>query len=737
MADFTVVLTSNRSGDAGSIVDGDGDDGPDSDARRGAHMPASAKFHKVAISFRPMEHFGLRALHGIVFDERGSAAYVADSALRCVYCFLFSSPTAALVTRLCSFADDASFRVTDRPRGIALYRGSFLVVTVADKLVLVPLSGAQRGVYQIVHAAKAPISAHISPADAATQHEQSIALTSFYGIAVSANNDVARVTSDAGVHALWEFRIPLDRSSQWEGIVLAGGNTCFEAGIQGQEGTARAVQLYRPSFCCFALESFVLVHTGAASIMLMTNLRTLALYLLPNMRKLAEAGGLCEKDNASNMIESYGRLRAVDDMFTRVQSSNTLVIGRPTGQGNEGCFSRNLRRSIKTLCLSLERKFAEWHARKVPDAIVRAFNLRAALTLPVEGFFSDVRSTHNSGGGNPYALDCARYRGRTIHVESKAKSDLGYSHYTGPSAHYMPPSSSPVLQVHSRPKKLVSTAGSMLEPSVRLAGLAILRRCAKYFRGPRTGRVTDKGKHQPGTGPTSLRAGFAPAPDSDRGASQLLPREFNAAECVASGISRVLHFAGTLVIVKIVHAGQECPFQLVELRENLIEQKVLSTRKRDRHRGGIKYIWQSENWNPLVADFHQDGNDSYHFVTSSPIQLRRLNASSFYGAIDDYFDAIQIGGELTAFSITEETYEAAVSRVCAPPGLSSALDAPPVQSDESESDSGSNSDGDSSLPARESVIREARAGQDMPRRAGRFDLAALGLMGRQNRHPGL
>lgn len=736
MADLTVVLTSNRSGDAGNVVQGEGDDGTDSGAMRGSHMPVTSKFHKVAVSFTPMEHFGLHELHGIAIDERRSVAYVTDTHLRCVYCFTFSSPTAAVVTRLCSFSGDALFRPTDRPRGIALHRGMFLIVAVADKLVLVHLSGAQRGLYQIVHTAKAPSNTGIAPVDEAYEHEQALAFTFFCGVAVCANDEVARVTSDAGVHALWEFRIPKlsigDRSPQWEGKILAGGNTCFEAGIQGQEGTASAVQLYRPSFCCFALESLVLVHTGAASVMLMTNLRPLAEYLLPNMRKLAEAGGLCESDNASNMIESYGRLRAVDDMFTSVQSANTLVIGRPSGQGNEGCFSRNLRRSIKTMCVSLERKFLEWRNRKVPDALVRAFNLNSTLTIPVECFFSKLRGAQNSGGCNPYALDCARFRAGSINEEAKAKSELGYSYYTGPSVHYIAPTSSPVAQVHSRPKKVVKTAGSLLEPSERRAKLAILRRCAKYFRGPRSGRVTDKAKHQPGTGPTSLRAGFMSAPDPVRGALPLLPREFNAAECATPGISRVLHFAGTIIIVKIVHAGQECPFQLVELRENLIEHKVISTKKRDRHHHGIKYIWKSENWSPLVADFHQDENDAYRFMTSSPIQLRRLNASSFYGGIDDYFDAVQSEGELTAFSITEETYETAVSSVCALPGRTSAPDTPPDESEESESDTGSNSDGNE-LPARETVVREARAGRDMPRRAGRFDLAALGLIGRRDR----
>ena len=324
---------------------------------------------------------------------------------------------------------------------------------------------------------------------------------------------------------------------------------------------------------------------------------------------------------------------------------------------------------------SIEKLLLSYAERGVPTEIVMAQSLRAMLTLCVESFFPMMRDSKNSGGGNPYALDCAQYRESCISEMMKALMDCGFSNFTGFSKHYVPAGSKPVAMMYFRSKKDVVTAGASMSRDVREKGLKILRQCARLFRGSRMQRVTDKGKFAPGTVPTQLREGFRADAAEERGAAlqahnlqQQQQQQQQTSSEVVAGTARMLYHANTIIVIKIVRPpGQVCPFQLVYLMENLTESWVAITKSRSKKKrrqhsvdGNLMtHHWVVDNAKPLVTDFHQDGEDSRVFKTSTPAQTRRLNCMTFYGSVDDYFSSKSRDGEMVEFEISDESYEAA------------------------------------------------------------------------------
>jgi hypothetical protein len=711
--DLERVLTPNRSAGAGTV-----DDGDDTGTTRGAQMPASSKFTQVRISFQPGEHWPILSLHAIIIDEHTSTAYVTDIGSRSVYCFVFSSPTAAVVTRLCQITGP-TFRESDEPRGLAFLGVTTLVVTVSDKLLLVHRSGALRGTFEVVHTSDPPTVDCSGLDPIAAEALRRNATVQYYGVSVNRDSSIVRVTSDKGKHGIWEFN-----PGSWIPTLICGGNIEFSGLAQGQEGTARAILMYRPSFGCFAFNSFVFSHPGVSSVALMTNLRILATVLLPNMRKVAEAGGLADSNNATDIHEGYIKLRQVDAFVDKVQSYNTSITGRPGGQGNEGCWSNNFRRAVKSFISSIEIKLQQFAERKLPVGVVSAMSLSATLTLCVESYFPVMRSALNSGGGNPYALQCSRRRASVNTENAKSLTENGFSYFTGPTRHYVPTGSSPAAMIYMRDKSCVS-AGTLISAEQRIEQLRVLRLCQKLFRGARTGRVTDHGKHSVGTAPTQSRPGFTANASDSRGPME--PRQHQSAAGVQAGCSRILYYANAIIVVKIVHPGQSCPFQLVHLRENLVETWTKLDEKRAR-RTGNSYEWVAESWNPLVVDFYQDEDDSNHFRTSQPPAMRRLCASAFYGVVDSYFSASMTDGELSEFYVTDETYEEAVSLVCALPSESSVRSSVPSPIQVEEAAEGDNSSDDDSRASKRHDSKRQSERFGMRPRAGAFDVVALGLI---------
>ena len=358
--------------------------------------------------------------------------------------------------------------------------------------------------------------------------------TRFCGVAVRGDGQLVRVTSDCGQHAVWELRpSPMDRpahvsaaaaapismapavplptvpvsapadatpgvmsaaaaaaaasalevpsSAAWTCTLVAGGNREFNSRIKTMEGTAKDMSLWRPTSCCFCLDSFVFCHTGSGSIMLMSDLHLYVTEVIPVMRKMVEAAGLSDidADNAVTFHGALAKLRQVLGLFDSIQHENAAITGRKGGQGNDGCWSNNLRRALKTLIGSLEWLLNSWYERGVPEDVVLAQRIKALLTLCVESFFPTMRDVKNSGGSNPYALDCAQHRELVILERAKATIGilkLGWCYYMGDSKHYIPTESASVELIHMRRKQSSPSTGALMAPGDRKECLEVLRK---------------------------------------------------------------------------------------------------------------------------------------------------------------------------------------------------------------------------------------------------------------------
>ena len=423
------------------------------------------------------------------------------------------------------------------------------------------------------------------------------------------------------------------------------------------------------------------------------------------------------------LLGVQAKLRQVRRLFDTIQRQNAAITGRPGGQGHDGCWSANLRRAVVTMIKSLEVMMQSLYDRGVPHEVVMALRSKAMMTLCVESFFPLMRSSSNSGGNMPYASDCAMHREKVIAEQVKSTQQggvLGFNYYTGPSRHYLPSGSASVPLVHVRLKKDSKGPSSMMNKEERREKLAVLRECARQFRKSRTGRVTDKGKHTSGTAPTAQRAAFSSKATESSGDLGASSRRGPAG--LLSEDSRIIIPANSVVIVKVLHAGLFCPFQLVLLQQNLVEswvRKKQPKRKRGQQSRATdsqpKHHWVTNNPTPLVRDFHQNDDNGNLFEVG---QTRRLSCAAFYGTVDSYFNTkTSSTNELTQFEVTEEQYEAASERVC------SNIAAATADSEDDDSDGWCSDDSDDLGAAgkRESTVRVVTR-RSMRPSAGRFNV---------------
>jgi len=205
------------------------------------------------------------------------------------------------------------------PRGLAVLSIDHILVTAGDKLVMIARRPSTGGVHScsVTHSAALPVL----PKDASDELVR-MSKTNFCGVAVNNDASAVRLTSDRGVHGVWELLLPAkfkknsasshetqvaaaadtqEPPAVWACTLIAGGNREFDAGIKSIEGTALKARLWRPTFCCYILKSFVFSHSGSGTIMMVTDLYPYATQMLPIMRKMAEAAGLSDGDNATSL----------------------------------------------------------------------------------------------------------------------------------------------------------------------------------------------------------------------------------------------------------------------------------------------------------------------------------------------------------------------------------------------------------------------------------------------------
>jgi hypothetical protein len=311
--DIKSVCTPSRSSHASETVAGMGEDGP-----RGASLSAAARLVKVElrqdVSGTHPHHVSIRGLYGVTFAQAGEVGYATDFISRSVLQLRMINPTTFVVKQLHHFEERSM-----APRGIAVLSATELVVAAGSTIFVLARAPNASGVVEcrVVHTAEPPPAyvnadaglaagaadaSAVADALAAAEALAEKSRTIFCGVAVNDDRTAVRVSSDQGVHALWEL-IPhaVDLATPWTCTVIAGGNREYSADIKTQEGTASATRLWRPTFVCYALNSFVFSHSGSGSIVMVTDLHAFATVVVPAMRKMVEAAGLSATDNATTL----------------------------------------------------------------------------------------------------------------------------------------------------------------------------------------------------------------------------------------------------------------------------------------------------------------------------------------------------------------------------------------------------------------------------------------------------
>jgi hypothetical protein len=637
--DLSSILTMNRSRAAGG-AEADSDEPGES---RGGNLSSSAKFEKVLLSAAPDEDgVVVQALYGVAIDVGRGFGYVTDVASCCLLELAFSSSTSATVRVVSSFG-------RRKPRGVAVIGDGRVLVAVGSKLMCVD-----------PQADEAPTT--IFEAEGAE----------LCGVCCNGSGDRVVVSSDGVEHSIWELRPVV--GGKWTSRRVMGGQTTYIPGA-ALEGTASAVPLWRPTMVCFACEAVIFVHAGRGSIQMITNLHAHAEVLMPRLRKLAEAVQLGDdkESNATNLPTSIAKLSQAARLMEDVRRDNAALTGRPLGQGNDTNFSNSSRRAVKATIESFSDILLWCEKNEVPLRVTLAIQPKAFQSLCVETFFPFIRSVNNSGGGNPYALQCAQYRGSVINEEAKKHTSLetlGWSYHTSPdSKHYQDAASHLVAMVHKphKPGRATRTQSESVkaERDSARTTLSTLFKAARLFRKARTLRVTDNGKQRQGTAPTQNRAGFVGAAGEEDGL--LTSSKSSSRKGTLPTTSRVVYHALSIIVVKDLNKKSRIPFFLVQVLEHVIEALV-SIKPKKRHGASSekaaseKKFWKITNSKPRVRVFNSTADLTY--ATSNTPEIRLLAVESMYGTLPRYFNVrTDAPGDLAGFEISDDAYEESIELV--------------------------------------------------------------------------
>ena len=338
------------------------------------------------------------------------------------------------------------------------------------------------------------------------------------GIAIDASGR-RFVLCDPGTNRVVECTLQ-PRRATWTPRVIAGGNES-SGGRCVADGTASAVELFRPTAVCFMQKDILFCDTGHRRIRVVADAYTHATRLVPIVRLLGDAFSLTANTELHSVTlgEAMARVQCARSFFdSQAKASNNITGKRKGAQGPEGCVSVVVRKALRNMVTVMGRLRLKLRAQGVPLYMVDTCILPMVLTtLRVERFFPLMRKLQP----NPYMLEYAHDRARaTLLSAYRASNAAGFAMTWGGKfrperAHYSSSRASQALPLVVARKTRTRAAAAMdrnelrqssvegrkAEEERRKGVLVLLRRVCARLRGVPQARVTDKAKEGVGAAP--------------------------------------------------------------------------------------------------------------------------------------------------------------------------------------------------------------------------------------------
>ena len=450
-----------------------------------AGASATAKIKAVALSGVPVLQ-----PYGIVADEEADALYMTDRQAKAVVRLTLGSATSTPVVLVSE--------LPKKPAGVALVAGGEkLVVAAEDSLFVICIASKARTLVTQIDGADFCGVSIAPPALGGDLFAVDFGRNAVLRFAMLVHDGAggAPSSSSSGVGATFAA----------EPACLVGGNLArpCSSGQFWYEGTASRVELWRPTFGCFARNAFVFMNSGAGKfgkVLLLNDLRPFAMRLLPAMLSAADAFGLTKdatchavhRTHAALLLEEFCDLQ---EEITEANAAPPYCASRGK-QGEQGNFSNVVRRSSRQLCDQFLSQVHTAASLGAPQRCLNALTAKATTTMPVERSFSAHRTHHT----NPYSKQFAETRTAAQELAIGRLGGKPFSVWTGERSgrlHYVGESGAlaPRLYQLSKPDARSNPIKD------RQGKLEILRRFAAQLPQAKAERVTNKAKERSATLP--------------------------------------------------------------------------------------------------------------------------------------------------------------------------------------------------------------------------------------------
>ena len=608
---------------------------------------------------------------GIVADPGAKELYVGDRQAKSVHRIVLSQTGSHPLQLVC--------RLDAEPLGLDIVpEREQLVIAAGDAICTVSTHGENNNARRVFRLAGAQFcGVNVAPADALAG--------ALFAIDKHHNAIICIERDDEGEL----FRVS-DTHKR-----LVGGNLqrpC--SGLQSlwYEGTASEVELWRPTFGCFARNAFIFMNSGPGKfgkVLVLNDMTPMASKLLPALIKAADAFGLSldPEQHATSRLHAALQLCPIAQLVQQIEDDNAEFNPRRGLEGPMGNFSLVVRRSVKQLATLLLEQVEVAQVVGAPQRCLDALSALATTTLNIETFFA----TQRSDWPNPYALQYAQRWALAILQEGfrngastpfsaiRKKSQRGRGHYhDGGAMESFARSYGP-----ARKKKKIA-------PAVRRRTLRILHTVASLYKQSRQGRVTDKGKERVGSQPAAAYAPKAVPSATAEDATRLNAMDASssrgdrvAREASASSIGsseQEVYRTGDAVFVKPISGGlwvAQLSAPIIKVTE-CVDGKSRTFFNTDRV--ACRYFvptmeldsfphalawWQERGTSLRLADqaAAEERAQACSGVHYSFEKCDRVTCSAVHSRIELLVDRVTYRNEMISFGVDEEVLQSARAQV--------------------------------------------------------------------------